>query len=199
MIPPPWLRGIGHPSIYITFKVIRVLLLSPKLPGIILVLCKTSDSGKTNKYKSAASSYSVTFLSGHDIKNFSVDVLLVHPVISAGVPHSESHRSLDWWNDSPLSNICHITAVQELNVLLHNILPIISPNASIHHQSGTLADLLSNAIWLSSVASELLRAWNRATGDSHRSVLNGTIKKVINHNPDISMVNSYYLLWSFEC
>lgn len=70
-----------------------------------------------------------TFLSLRNIKSILVHVLLVHSLVPAGVPHSESHRSLDWGNESPLSNICCFTAVEELNLLLYNILPVISPSA----------------------------------------------------------------------
>lgn len=52
-------------------------------------------------------------------------------------------------NESLLSNICRITAVKELNLLLHNIRPTMSPSVWINHQASTQVDLLSNAIWLS--------------------------------------------------
>lgn len=101
----------------------------------------------------------------------------LRPLISAGIYHSESHRSLDGGNESLLSNICRIAAAKEVNLLLHNLLPVISPRALIKHQASTLADLLSKAIWWSSNCLWTTESLKRATAVGHLFVLSGTIKK----------------------
>ena len=80
-------------------------------------------------------------------------------------------------NESPLSNICRITAVKEVNLLLHNIGPIISPSVWINHQASTQVDLLPNAKWLSSMWP--LNYWELGTEQlvSLLFVLGGAIKR----------------------
>lgn len=109
----------------------------------------------------------------------------LRPLISAGVYHSESHRSLDGGNESLLSNICRIAAAKEVNLLLHNLLPVISPRALIKHQASTLADLLSKAIWWSSMRA--LNYWELEKSNCCRSSLcpQWHYKKVPDYKPDI--------------
>lgn len=109
----------------------------------------------------------------------------LRPLISAGIYHSESHRSLDGGNESLLSNICRIAAAKEVNLLLHNLLPVISPRALIKHQASTLADLLSKAIWWSSMRP--LNYWELEKSNCCWSSLcpQWHYKKVPDYKPDI--------------
>lgn len=109
----------------------------------------------------------------------------LHPLISAGIYHSESHRSLDGGNESLLSNICRVAAAKEVNLLLRNLLPVISPRALIKHQASTPADLLSKAIWWRSMRP--LNYWELEKSNCCRSSLcpQRRHKKVPDYKPDI--------------